>query len=93
MSLRKPIEFETAFATYTGIEIVGEGGAGRVYKVTDESGRVYAVKLLDPAKATRDKRKRFKNELLFGQLNKHANTISVTDSGVHQHGKQSAPFQ
>lgn len=60
--------------------------------MTDESGRVYAVKLLDPAKATRDKRKRFKNELLFGQVNKHANIISVIDSGVHQHGKQSAPF-
>jgi hypothetical protein len=43
MSLRKPIVFETPFTQYIGTDIVGEGGAGRVYKATGEDGVYGAV--------------------------------------------------
>ncbi len=92
MSLKKPLIFETTFATFTATEILGEGGAGRVYKASDEAGAVFAVKLLDPAKANKDKLKRFKNELLFGQRNKHSNIITVVDHGIFKDTKKSAPF-
>lgn len=92
MKLRKPLVFEAAFATYTATEIVGEGGSGRVYKASDEAGSVYAVKVLDPTKASKEKLRRFKNELLFGQRNKHRNIITVVDQGIFRDGKRSSPF-
>ena len=72
-SKEKVLEFETTFTRYTArtADILGEGGTGRVYRATDESGSAYAIKVLDPVKATSEKRKRFKNELLFGLRNKH----------------------
>jgi len=92
MKLKKPIIFETTFAIFTATEIVGEGGSGRVYKATDEAGSVFAVKLLDPLKASKDKLKRFKNEILFGQKNRHPNIITVIDSGILKDPKSSFPF-
>ena len=92
MVLRKAIQFETTFAVYTATELLGEGGSGRVFRVGDESGQEFALKLLDAAKATSDKRKRFKNELKFGTKNQHANVITVTDHGVHKDGNKAATF-
>lgn len=92
MKLKKPITFETAFDVFIATEVIGEGGSGRVYKAADESGEPFAVKLLDPEKATREKIKRFKNEILFCSKNCHRNIITVTDSGVLNSGEKSAPF-
>ena len=92
MSLKKPIIFETAFAAFTATDILGEGGSGRVYKAIDEEGTVIAVKLLHASKANRERLKRFKNELLFGQRNRHPNIITVVDHGVFRDTKTSSPF-
>jgi serine/threonine protein kinase len=92
MSLKKPIIFQTTFAQYTGTDIIGEGGAGRIYRATDDTGNVYAIKLLDSAKATSEKAKRFKNELLFSQRNEHQNIITVIDHGIFIDGKKHSPF-
>jgi eukaryotic-like serine/threonine-protein kinase len=92
MSLRKPVIFEIAFTHYTGTTILGEGGAGRVYQATDDARNVYAIKLLDPAKATSEKMKRFKNEVEFGRNNRHQHIISVIDYGVFIDGKKHSPF-
>jgi serine/threonine protein kinase len=90
--LRKTVIFETTFAVYTAVSILGEGGSGRIYKCTDESGEKWAVKLLDAKKTTHDKIKRFKNELLFCQRNKHPNIITVVDHGLYREGQSSSPF-
>jgi len=36
-----------------------------MFEASDEAGGIYAIKWLDPAKATKEKVKRFKNELQF----------------------------
>lgn len=92
MSLSKPVIFETTFTHYTGTDIIGEGGAGRIYRAIDDTENVYAIKLLDSAKATKEKAKRFKNELLFSQRNQHQNLITVIDHGIFVDGKKRSPF-
>ena len=92
MNLKKPKLFETTFAAFTATEIVGQGGSGSVYKAIDDAGTVVAVKLLDPSRANRERLKRFKNELLFGQRNRHPNIITVVDHGIFRDSKRSSPF-
>lgn len=86
MTIKKQITFETTFDIYKAMDIIGEGGAGKIYKVTDEHGGYWAIKQLDPSKTTRDKIKRFKNELTFCLRNRHINIITVTDHGVNKFG-------
>lgn len=88
MSLKKPIVFETPFTQYTGTDIVGEGGAGRVYKAIGGDNKAYAIKLLDSKKATRQNMKRFKNEVDFCSRNRHPNIIAILDSGNVVDGKK-----
>lgn len=92
MSLRKSFVFETPFNQYTGTDILGEGGAGRVYKATDDNNNTYAIKRLHPEKATHKNLKRFKNEVDFCSRNRHANIIAVLDSGNVIDGKKDSPF-
>ncbi len=92
MSLRKPIFFETPFNQYIGTDIIGEGGAGRVYKATGDDNNIYAIKLLDSKKATRQNMKRFKNEVEFCRRNRHPNIIAVLGSGNVLDGKKQSPF-
>src|SRR5260370_21799374 len=92
MSMRKAIIFETTFTRYTGTDIIGEGGAGRVYRATDDDNNAYAIKLLDSTKANRERMKRFKNEVEFCSRNRHPNIIAVSDSGNVVDGKKDSPF-
>src|SRR5438128_6491141 len=84
------LTFVTPFATFTAARTLGEGGAGRVYHVRDEAGADAAIKVLDPARATKEKTRRFKNEYKFCHRNKHPNIITVLDVGITEDGK--APF-
>ena len=92
MILKKTLTFETTFTIYTSKEIIGEGGSGRIYKAFDESENAWAIKLLDPGKITKDKVKRFKNELQFCLRNQHRNIITVIDHGVFTDAKSRSPF-
>ena len=92
MSKKQKMLFHTTFATYTEADIIGEGGSGRIFKVVDDSGANWALKFLDPRKATKDKSKRFKNEVLFCQKNKHQNIVTVVDHGISIQEKTSSPF-
>jgi len=64
--------------------MLGQGGSGSVFEATDEQGASVAIKFLDPLKATQEKRKRFKNEILFGQIDRHPGIIRVLDFGVSE---------
>ncbi|WP_255100704.1 serine/threonine-protein kinase [Synechococcus sp. L2F] len=91
-SLKQPIVFETAFASYTAESLLGEGGAGRVYGANAPDGSQVAVKLLAQERASRDKRGRFKNELAFLLRNSHKNIVTVTDHGLIKLPSVSGPF-
>jgi serine/threonine protein kinase len=91
MAKKKLLVLETASQTYRAIEPLGEGGSGRVYRAIEGNDEV-AVKVLDPAKAQGDKRKRFINELHFGLRNTHKHLIKVLDHGVVALNNDSAPF-
>ncbi len=89
--LSKPISFETAFGIYRVDELLGEGGAGRVYGGIDLDGRPIALKVLAQDRTNEDKRRRFKNELVFLSQNKHPNIVTVIDHGIAR-GEIVGPF-
>jgi serine/threonine protein kinase len=89
MPRKEPKEFRTTFSTYVANGVVGEGGSGTVYSAEDDTGSPVAVKLLDRAKATRERLKRFENEYRFCSQADHSNIIRVTDHGLHE---DNAPF-
>jgi eukaryotic-like serine/threonine-protein kinase len=90
--LRKPVTLETAFGTYTVDDLLGEGGAGRVYGGVSHDGAKVAVKVLSADRAASNKRSRFKNEIAFLARDRHPNIVSVTDHGVAKDGDIKGPF-
>lgn len=88
--LKSPIRLETAFGEYTVNEILGEGGAGRVYGGRSANDDPVAIKVLTSTAS--DKRSRFKNEVAFLARNRHVNVVTVTDHGVAAHASLKGPF-
>ncbi|MCU7841619.1 MAG: serine/threonine protein kinase [Candidatus Thiodiazotropha sp. (ex Troendleina suluensis)] len=86
--MKKPKILNTAFATYNVLRSVGQGGNGFVYEVEEDDSR-FAIKVLDPARATREKLKRFENEYRFCSSERHKNIIRVIDHGI---ANDEAPF-
>ena len=86
----KKMVFETATNTYTSGGIIGDGGCGTVFRVTDPDGAAFALKLLRDTST--NKRKRFKNELTFCRRNQHDRIIRVDDEGVYPDGEKRLPF-
>lgn len=84
--------FETPFDIYTEIGPLGEGGAGRVYEVQNETGERFALKCLSPDKITSERRKRFKNEIGFCQRAVHRNIVRVLDTGLVDINGTMCPF-
>lgn len=84
MSKRKKHEFTSSFlTTYKEVEQIGEGGNSTVYKVTDEQGNYYALKILNK-KINTESTKRFKNEIGYCMRNAHPNILKVIDNGVFE---------
>lgn len=90
--LKKVRTFRSTFTLYTANDVVGEGGAGIVYQVTDEESNPFAVKVVKPENVTRDRLKRFKNELRFCQENRHPNILTVLDHGFAETENKPSPF-
>jgi serine/threonine protein kinase len=88
--LKKPISAETAFSEYVLDELIGEGGAGRVFGGKTAEQVAVAVKVLTAT--TSDKRRRFKNEIGFLSRNRHGNVVSVIDHGVVRSADVQGPF-
>lgn len=92
MPLKKKIIFQTAFETYTATDLIGQGGAGFVYKCHNVNGDVFAIKLLNAQNITSDRQKRFKNEVLFCQQTDNANVLKILDDRPFSQGDKSVPF-
>ena len=88
--LKASVSLETAFGEYTVDEILGEGGAGRVYGGKSADGERVAIKLL--TQSSTDKKRRFKNEIAFLAKNRHANLVPVTDHGLATSEALRGPF-
>jgi serine/threonine protein kinase len=74
--------FKTGLGAYAEKAEIGRGGSGIVYSATNEDESLVAVKVLDGKNATREKRKRFKNEIFFCFRTRHPGIIQVLDYGV-----------
>lgn len=72
--------------------IIGEGGSGRIFEAAEDGEDIRAIKWLDPAKMTKEKIKRFKNELQFCFRNKHPNILTISDYGIFIKDESSSPF-
>jgi serine/threonine protein kinase len=65
---------------YCEIEIIDQGGNSYVFKVKDDDNNYYALKLINDD-ITTEKKKRFKNEILFGINANHPNILKIIDNG------------
>ena len=89
--LTKPIEFDTAFETYTAISVLGEGGAGRVYLATNASAERLAIKVL--SHVSTEKRRRFKNGVGFlRRMAPHPNIVPWVADGSSKDPRAPGPF-
>jgi serine/threonine protein kinase len=89
--IKRPQIFETALNTYTYRGPLGEGANGWVYDVTDDDQQHFALKHLR-AGLSREKRRRFKNELSFCARGLHQNIIEVLDWGFVATDPENSPF-
>jgi serine/threonine protein kinase len=78
--------YATSFEVYQVIGQVGEGATGTVFKVIDSDGKNWALKQLDQSKATRQRLKRFRNELEFCRRGIHPGIVKVIDHGLASDG-------
>jgi serine/threonine protein kinase len=79
---KKKIEpFETLDNVYLVEEQLGSGGVGVVYRVSDQDSKPFALKLFSSTNVSREKLKRFRNELEFLRSNRHPNLVPVLDYG------------
>jgi serine/threonine protein kinase len=73
--------YRSAFSEYQTVRRIGEGGSGIVYEVIDPDSRRFALKAVTPEKATKQRLKRFQNEIRFCQRTDHKNIVRVLDTG------------
>jgi serine/threonine protein kinase len=86
MGYKKGETLKTAFDTYVIERQRGVGGSGEVYEVRDSEGEPYAAKILDTARTSASRLKRFKNEIGFCTKNTHKNIVKVLASGITEKG-------
>lgn len=92
MAKREKYEFTSSFlTTYKEVEQIGEGGNSTVYKVIDDQGNYYALKLLNK-KIDSENKKRFKNEIGYCMRNTHPNILKVIDNGVFELNEEKLMF-
>ena len=84
--LNKNDILHTYFDDYLILEKIGEGGNGTVYKVQSEDGKIYAAKVICKNDVSKEKIKRFKNEIGFCQKYDNDYISKVIDYGYLQAG-------
>lgn len=89
--MKKNTILKTTFDEYKIIEQIGEGGNGTVYKAVDSDNLLVAIKVV-PKNISREKVKRFKNEIYFCLNNPNDYIIEVLDNGIYSDGKQEYSF-
>ena len=78
--LKKSDVLTTIYGSYSILEQVGSGGNGTVYKAKTEDNEIVAVKAITK-KLSREKIKRFKNEINFCEKHDNKRIVKVLDRG------------
>lgn len=84
--------YDTLIATYTVGAVLGEGGSGQVFAVTNEEGEEFALKALRGDRVPSDKLRRFRNEISFCKREVHSGIIRIVDEGFIVNGNAKLPF-
>ena len=88
-----PSQFETISAMYERVDKeLGQGDNGFVYKVKDETGQFFALKMLKPERATGERLKRFENEVSALPRLNHKNVVRLRGVGFVPYQKTKCPF-
>ena len=90
--LKKGTVVKTVSNEYVVQEQVTQGGNGTIFQVADDTSTVYALKAIDRAKTSKDKLKRFRNEIAFCSNNHHPNIVPVHDSGTYTSDSEDLVF-
>lgn len=81
--LKKRTTVYTAFSEYTIDRQISQGGNGTVFLAHDKNNEKFALKAIDRNKASTEKLKRFKNEIVFCENSDDPNVIKVLDHGTY----------
>lgn len=90
--LKKGTLVKTISNEYTILEQVTQGGNGTIFRVSDDTGNTFALKAIDRDKTTKQKLKRFQNEIAFCSRYYHPHIVQVLDSGTHNSGSKDIVF-
>lgn len=82
--LKKNTILNTSFDQYVIVDKIGEGGNGAVFKVKNDDGGLFAAKVVCKNDLSKEKIKRFKNEIGFCQKYDNNHIIKVFDNGYFQ---------
>lgn len=72
----------TFFDQYTLLDQIGQGGNGKIFTAKDSNSSLVAIKFLYKGDS-KEKIKRFKNEMDFCYNSKHKNILKVIDFGTY----------
>ena len=81
--LKKGTVVKTISNEYIVQKQVKQGGNGTIFQVIDDTQTVCALKAIDRTNTSKDKLKRFRNEIAFCSNIHHPHIISVLDSGTY----------
>lgn len=83
--------FVGTFGRYEVVKQIGQGGSGVVFEARDEDDEVVAIKALRTDLVSRDKRKRFKQEIHFCQR-QLPNIVAIRDHGSFESSAERGLF-
>ena len=82
--LKNGTRIKTVFNEYSiQTDYARQGGNGTVFRAIDDLGKVYAVKVIDRTRTSKEKLKRFHNEIAFCSNNSHENIVPIIDRGTY----------
>ncbi len=73
----------TRLGSYTLGEHVGSGATASVFRAVDDTGQIFALKVLNPAQVLEEDLRRFTREYEALSRMEHPNVVRVYSSGIH----------
>lgn len=89
---RKGLVLRTVHDEFTLQAQLGQGGTSAVWSAVGSDGALVAIKVLDPTKSRSSVRRRFRNEMRFTEIRRHANILQSLDRGLHEADGREYPF-